>query len=32
MANKALTPAAEAFLDFVKSVDIKKLLAMSDTR
>jgi DNA-binding transcriptional LysR family regulator len=32
MDNKALTPVAEAFLEFIHSIDIKKLLAMSDTR
>ncbi|BCN92515.1 LysR family transcriptional regulator [Thiomicrorhabdus immobilis] len=32
MTGKALTPASEAFLDFLKNVDINKLLVMSDTR
>ncbi|WP_029406686.1 LysR family transcriptional regulator [Thiomicrorhabdus sp. Milos-T2] len=32
MTGKALTPAADAFLDFLKTVDINKLLVMSDTR
>ncbi|GAB6035240.1 LysR substrate-binding domain-containing protein [Galenea microaerophila] len=32
MNTKAPTPASEAFLDFVQSIDIPKLLAMSDTR
>lgn len=32
MSSKVLPPAAEAFLEFLKSVDINKLLIMSDTR
>lgn len=32
MNTKATTPITESFLDFVQSVDIPKLLAMSDTR
>jgi len=32
MTGKSLTPAAEAFLEFLKTVDINKLLVMSDTR
>ncbi len=32
MSKKSMVPAAEAFLDFLQSVDINKLLAMSDTR
>ncbi len=32
MTSKVLPPAAEAFLEFLKSVDINKLLVMSDTR
>ncbi|WP_019557149.1 LysR family transcriptional regulator [Thiomicrorhabdus arctica] len=31
-SNKVLPPAAEAFLEFLKSVDVNKLLVMSDTR
>lgn len=32
MSSKVLPPAAEAFLEFLKTVDINKLLIMSDTR
>ncbi len=32
MSSKVLPPAAEAFLEFLKTVDINKLLVMSDTR
>lgn len=32
MQDKHLHPAASAFLEFLKTVDINKLLAMSDTR
>ncbi|MBO1923251.1 LysR family transcriptional regulator [Thiomicrorhabdus sp. 6S3-12] len=32
MKDKTLMPQAQAFADFLQSVDIKKLLAMSDTR
>lgn len=32
LTSKSKTPAAEAFLNFLHSVDINKLLAMTDTR
>ncbi|WP_321324925.1 LysR family transcriptional regulator [Thiomicrorhabdus sp.] len=32
VAGKSLVPAAQAFLEFLNSVDINKLLVMSDTR
>ena len=32
MSGKSMVPAAEAFLEFLKTVDINKLLVMSDTR
>lgn len=32
MSGRASNAAAEAFLDFLKSIDVNKLLAMSDTR
>ncbi|MBF6058163.1 MULTISPECIES: LysR family transcriptional regulator [Thiomicrorhabdus] len=32
MKDKSLMPPSQAFLDFLQTVDIKKLLAMSDTR
>ncbi len=32
MTSKTLIPSADAFLEFLKSIDVNKLLAMSDTR